>query len=188
MNLLNIALANETTAENIANTEEGLLASLGINGTLFIFQLINFAVVALILWFLILKPLTKKMSERQKLIDKSIEQTKEIEKNLSQSAEQYQVKMTEAKKEANKIIAAAQQEAIKATNVVKDKAQQDIERIKEQAKNQINKEKDIARQQVRDEAASMITAAAEKIITAKIDEHQDNQLIKQIIGDLKIKS
>ncbi|MEK9158891.1 MAG: ATP synthase F0 subunit B, partial [Patescibacteria group bacterium] len=64
--------ASEEAAEAAGQVSEGLLASLGINLPLFIFQLINFAIVAVILWFLILKPLTKKLAERQKMIDDSI--------------------------------------------------------------------------------------------------------------------
>ena len=64
-------------------SDKGTLSSLGINGTLFIFQLINFAIVALILWYLILKPITKKMSERQKMIDDGIDNAKKIEDNIA---------------------------------------------------------------------------------------------------------
>ena len=68
---------NETTTE-VQSTSP--LASLGINPTLFVFQLINFAIVATIIWYLILKPLTKKMTERAKLIDESLDNAKKFRK------------------------------------------------------------------------------------------------------------
>jgi len=61
----------ETTATDQTTTEtevQGVAASLGLNTQLFVFQLINFVIVAIILWFLILKPLIKKMEERKKII------------------------------------------------------------------------------------------------------------------------
>lgn len=188
MNWVNLAHASETAAEDAAGAETGILSSLGIDLSLFVFQLINFAVVALILWFLILKPLTKKMAERQKMIDKSIDQTKAIEKNLAQSEEQFQAKILQAKKEANKIIALSREEAVKTTQVVKDQAQQEIEKVKDQAQKQILKEKEIARQEIRNEAANLIAAAAEKFLAAKIDISNDDNLITQTISDLKKKS
>ena len=62
---MDIVHAEETTTNTTEPAGDGgVAASLGINGTLFVFQLINFAIVASIIWFLILKPLTKKMTER----------------------------------------------------------------------------------------------------------------------------
>src|SRR3989338_2214589 len=121
--LIDIAYASETvekTAEAAAN--EGVLASLGINGALFIFQLINFAIVAAVLWFLILKPLTKKMSERQKMIDDSIDNAKKIETNLGMSERKYQEKIDLAKVEANKIMEKSQQEAAQVAESMKEKS------------------------------------------------------------------
>ena len=91
--------------------DEGLLSSLGINGQLFIFQFINFTIVAVIVWFLILKPLTKKMAERKKMIDESIDNAKALETNLKQSEQKYQEKIDLAKVEANKIIEKAHGDA-----------------------------------------------------------------------------
>ncbi|MCX6778657.1 MAG: ATP synthase F0 subunit B, partial [Candidatus Magasanikbacteria bacterium] len=78
MNFIEIAHASEAPTELTETTEQsgGVLGSLGINGQLFVFQLINFILVAAILWFLILKPLTKKMAERKKIIDESLDNVK----------------------------------------------------------------------------------------------------------------
>ena len=64
---------------------ENVFSSLGLNGQLFGFQLINFALVLGVVWFLILKPLTKKMTERQDLIDASLQKAKEIENRFAAS-------------------------------------------------------------------------------------------------------
>ena len=79
----NNLITHESTTE--IPQDAGVLASLGINGQLFVFQLINFAIVVLVLWFLILKPLSKKLEERKKLIDDSLDKAKEIETNLGMS-------------------------------------------------------------------------------------------------------
>ena len=62
----------QTEVTHEAAAEESVAASLGLNTQLFGFQLLNFAVVGLIVWFLILKPLTKKMAERQQIINESL--------------------------------------------------------------------------------------------------------------------
>ena len=96
--------SSEAASAAAEGAQEGLLASLGINVTLFLFQLANFIVVALILWFLILKPLTKKMAERQAIIDQSLENAKKVEENLHKSERKYQERVDLSKVEANKIL------------------------------------------------------------------------------------
>lgn len=181
--LSNIAYASEITTE--ASAETGVLASLGINGTLFIFQLINFAIVAVILWFLILKPLTKKMSERQKMIDDSIDNAKKIETNLGMSERKYQEKIDLAKVEANKIMEKTQQEAVQAGDVAKTKAKKEIEQLVDQARKNIKIERDESIAEIKEQAADLIVSAAEKILSAKIDKEKDNKIINEAIKNME---
>src|SRR3989339_519706 len=124
INFIDTALASETAEQEATQTTEeggtsgGVLADLGINGTLFVAQLINFALVAMILWFLILKPLTKKMSERQKMIDESIDNAKKIQENLNKSEKEYQTRIDQSKVDANKIMEKTTSVAAAAAKVV----------------------------------------------------------------------
>ncbi|MBI2636919.1 MAG: hypothetical protein HYW81_01875, partial [Parcubacteria group bacterium] len=70
MSLIDTVYASEGVT---AGAPGGLLDSFGLDPRLFLLQLANFIIVAIILWFLILKPLTKKLSERQKVIEDSLE-------------------------------------------------------------------------------------------------------------------
>lgn len=186
MFLTNIASASEVT-ESVAKAaaEEGVLASLGINGTLFVFQLINFAIVAVILWFLILKPLTKKMSERQKMIDDSIDNAKKIETNLGMSERKYQEKIDMAKVEANKIMEKTHADAVLAGETAKDKAKKEIEQLVEQARKNIKIERDQSIVEIKEQAADLIVSAAEKILSAKIDVEKDNKIINEAIKNME---
>ena len=135
---------HETTTAGVDTQVEatGVLASLGINGTLFAFQLINFAIVALVIWFLVLKPLTKKMSERQDKITESLIKAEEVQTNLRRSEIKYQEKIDEAKSEAAKILEKSQDEAKLIADKFKTKSKQEIELLVLQAKKNIQIEKD----------------------------------------------
>jgi len=186
MFLAGIAYAAEAaTVATETASNGGVLASLGINGTLFIFQLINFAVVAVILWFLILKPLTQKMSERQKMIDQSIDNAKRIENNLSTSEKKYQERIDQAKIEANKLIDKSQKEAIIAGEGLKEKAKKEIETLVDQAKKNIKIEREEMMNEVKKEAANLVIAAIEKILPEKMDSAKDHKLVDEAIKDLK---
>lgn len=179
----NIAYAAEETVPS--TQEEGVLGSLGINGTLFVFQLINFAIVVAVLWFMILKPLTKKMSERQKMIDDSIDNAKKIETNLGMSERKYQEKIDQAKVDANKFIAKSQEESALAAEAMKEKTRKEIELLVEAARKNIKTERDESINELKLQAAELIVSAAEKILSAKIDVEKDNKIIEEAVKSMK---
>lgn len=190
MNFIEIAHAageaEATTEHTTASTQDqGVLASLGINGQLLIFQFINFAVVALVVWFLILKPLTKKMTERQKMIDDSIENAKRVKDNLDASEKRYQERIDSAKVEANKIIELAAGEAESLGDEMKIRAKKEIEKLVDHAKHNIQLEKEAMVREIRNEAAELVTIALEKILMEKITDHKDKKIIEEMIGKLK---
>lgn len=177
------AEAAESATESAQNT--GLLASLGINLSSFIFQLINFAVVALVIWYLILKPVTKKMAERQKLIDESINNAKKVQENLQKSEQKYQEKIDQAKVDANKIIEKAGAEAERLSAELRDKAKKEIELLVLQARKNIIIEKDEMVATLKTETANLIIKALEKILSEKIDNKKDQQIIEEMLNKLK---
>ncbi|MDD4476835.1 MAG: F0F1 ATP synthase subunit B [Patescibacteria group bacterium] len=189
LNLIDMALASEESAEvsgelaSIAN--ESVLTGLGINGSMFLAQLVNFAVVSAILWFLILKPITKKMAERQKMIDDSIANSKKIDENLSKSEKSYQEKIDMAKVEANKIMEKANCEASQTADVLKAKAKKEIEGVVEQARRNIQIEKEEVMLGLKKETADLMILALEKILNEKIDLKKDKELIENALKGVK---
>ena len=162
-----------------------VLTSLGINGQLFLFQLLNFAIIAVVVWFLILKPLTKKMEERKKMIDESIDNAKALETNLKVSEQKYQEKIDEGKVEANKIIEAAHEEALVLADTMKKRAEKDIELLVDQAKRNISIEREEALDGVRKEIGALVAAAVEKVVGQKMNDKTDKHIIDEAIKDLK---
>lgn len=193
-----ISEANEITAVPITNTETGavehtteastenagILASFGINLQMFVFQLINFALVAAVLWFLILKPVTKKMAERQKMIDDSLDNAKKVQDNLTKSEKEYQIRIDEAKVESNKIIEKTQVEAVKLSEEIKVKAKHEIDGLVLQAREKIKEEKNEVMSGIKKETGNLIVAAMEKILKEKLDSKKDKQLIEESLKDL----
>ncbi len=178
----------ETTAEvghETTASDEGLLAGLGINGPLFLFQLLNFALVAVIVWFLILKPLTKKMEERKNIIDESLDRAKEVETNLKMSEVRFQEKLEEAKKEANAIIAGAQEEATRVQETMKQKTKDDVEALVLAAKKNIEVEKTEMQASLRKETVEIVVAAMEKVLGEKMDDKKDKKFVEEILKTIK---
>ena len=177
------AVKAEQTTEASVNTD--LLASLGLNGSQFIFQWINFAIVVAVLWFLILKPLTKKLNERQKMIDDSIKNAEKIQKNLEKSDKDYQVRMDVAKVEANKILEKAQAETTVVAEDMKNKTKKEIEQLVDHAKKNIKLEKEAMMAGLKKETAEIVISAMEKILSAKMDGKKDKEMIENALKDIK---
>ncbi len=178
------SVQNEHTSETVSHisapADESVVASLGINAQLFAFQLINFAIVLGIVWFLILKPLTKKMEERKQLIDESLDKAKEIETNHIMSQQKYQEKIDEAKIESNAIVAASHESAEKLADSLRVKAKQEIELLIEQAKKNIERERADMREEIKKETADMIVLALQKVLGEKLSSDIDAKYIQSL--------
>lgn len=189
MNFIDIAHAQEEVATEahteVAHEDTGVLGSLGISGPLFAAQLLNFAIVASILWFLILKPLTKKMQERAKLIDDSLENAKKVEENLRTSEQKYQERIDLAKVEASKILDKAAADTEQVTLAMKQKAKSEIDLLVDQAKRNIAIEKDEMVAALKKENANIIIAALEKILSEKMTGEKDKQMIEEMVKKIK---
>lgn len=181
---MNIAYAQETATQTEESANSSPLSALGLNGTKFAFELINFALVAAIIWFLILKPLTKKMTERQQIIEESLERAKKIEENLRASEHKYQERVDEAKVEANKIAEAATREAEILTQNIKQKARAEIETLVVQTKQTIAAERASMMQELKARTAELIVATTEKLLKEKITSEKDKKMIEENIKNL----
>ena len=174
----------EFDSHGVATADEGLAASLGLNVQLFAFQLLNFAIVAAIVWFMILKPLTSKLEERKNLIDESLDKAKEVETNLARSEKTYEEKLDEAKVEANKVIEKAHAESKTLGENMKMEAKNEVEKLVEHTKKSIAAEKASMPQSVRAEASDLIVAALEKILNEKVDDKSDKKIIEDALAKL----
>jgi F-type H+-transporting ATPase subunit b len=172
------ALTAETT------TGSGPLAPLGITLNRFVPQLINFVIVLAVVWFLILKPLTKKMNERQKMIDESLSNAEKIQEKLTKGERDYQARIDEAKVEANKIMEKASAAATELGESMKEKAKKDIEMLVDQAKRNIEIERDETIRQVKNSTATLVVAAVEKILSEKMDGAKDQKLVEEMVSKI----
>ena len=190
MNFIDIAWASSeeeaTTLEQTSNSgQESVAASLGLNGQLFAFQLLNFVIVAVVIWFLILKPLVKQLEERRKIIDESLNKAKKIDENMAQSQAEFSAKLDEARGEANKIIEKAGIEADNLVGEIKIKSKKEIEGLVEQAKRNIKIEQEEMLLSLKAETAELVVAAVEKILEEKLNDKKDKELVVSALKDLK---
>ena len=173
---------NEHTA--IPPADESLAASLGLDVYMFAIQFLNFVVVGLIIWFLILRPLTKKMAERKKLIDESLEKAEAIDANFRVAEQKAREILDDAKVKANHVVSQAQDEAVVVGEKTKAQARVEIDELVAEAKKHIQDERETARADLQREVADLVATATEKIIAVKLDSTSDEKLIMSTLKDL----
>ncbi len=168
-----------------ASGDAGVLSTLGLNVGQFASQLFNFALVLCIVWFLILKPLTKKLDERRKIIDESLDHAKEVETNLLMSQQKFDETIEKAKSESSAIIQKAHDEAEKMSTDMKEKTKKELADLIEKAKKVVANEKEEMRAELRKETVELVVLTAEKILGQKLDGKKDEEFIRDILKSVK---
>lgn len=174
-----------TTEHEGGAADAGVLASLGLNVNMFVWQLVNFTLVALVVWNLILKPLTKKMDERKKIIDESLDRAETIASQVVKSKEEYEAAIAQAKADANTVLAEAKTEAEAYKNKMKEATKAEIDSLVVAGKKQLATERETMMAEVRAEIAGLVTKATEKILHTKMDDKSDQKLISDTVKNLE---
>lgn len=162
-----------------------LLTKLGIDGRLLIAQIINFLVLLFILYKVLYKPVLKVLDERQKKIETSLKHAKQIEKNLFESQGEKEKILTEARNEAGKVIAESRETAEKLRNDLTNKAKEEVADILEQGKKQLESDKEVMFKELKNEVASMVTIATEKLLKERVNEAVDKNVIEKNLDNLE---
>ncbi|MDP4000854.1 MAG: F0F1 ATP synthase subunit B [bacterium] len=188
MDISQILLAVTEVAQETVHAEEagtGILGTLGINGKLFLAQLINFSIVLFVFWKWIVKPLGKTLTERQERIESGLKNAEKMDKQRKQFDEWKLTEMKKVRHEADDVLRSATDTANKIKQETIFETQKQSDKMLEQAKNSIETEKDKMLKEVKEEVATLVVAASEKILNTKLDLVKDSNLIKESIKKIK---
>lgn len=161
-----------------------ILGKLGFDWKLALMNLVN---VALLFWLLkkyLFGPVVKMLDERRNVIKDGVDNAKKAETDLMMAQRKAQELIDEAKVESNKIIEHAHAAAQETGEHMKEKARNEIELLIAQAKKNIEIDKKEMQEQLRKETVDLVVLAVEKIIAAKLDSKQDQQMVKDILATL----
>lgn len=161
----------------------GVLGTLGVDGKLFLAQLVNFGIVFFVMWKWVYTPLLKVMDERTKKIEQGVSDAESAGALLRAAEEQGSRAIAEARKQAKAILdeAAAAAEAEREASA--QKARAEVEKIVSQGREQLKHEQRKMVTDAKAEVASLVAMAAEKVLREKIDAKKDAALIAQALKE-----
>lgn len=165
--------------------EPNFISTLGLNWKLFLAQLINFGIVVFILWKWVFKPVVLALESRRKKIEDSVKHAEEIEKRMQETQREREGMIMQARKDAEDIAKKAQTAAEQTKKEIVENAKAESERILNQTKAAVAAEKDQMLKEVREEIATLVVGASERILREKLDEKKDRELIQSALKEIK---
>lgn len=162
------------------------LDKLGINGPLFVAQIINFLLLLGLLYLFAYKPILRMFDERSRRIKESMEMTDSVRTQAASAEEAAKKRIEEAGREGQEVIA----RAIKTGEEIKKKAEQDAkpeaEAMLARARQEIQREREEAVAELRKEFTDLTVTAAEKIIEQELDRETHRKLIDKVLEESEV--
>lgn len=152
-----------------------------IDWKLFIAQAVNFAVVFLALYFLILKPLLKTMKERTEKIEKGLRDSEQFEKDLKELEEKRGHILSEAQRKADLEMENAKKLAEEKQKKIIDDANLKAQELAMMARAQAEVEKQKIVDGSKREVLDLAFAVAQNVLGKKVGEKEDENFIKKAI-------
>jgi len=151
----------------------------------------DWAAVALVLFLALLAYmkvpglLTRSLDDRAQRIRNELDEARKLREEAQQLLAEFQRKRKEAEQEAEEIVAAATREAESIVTDARQKTEEFVERRNAVAEQKIAQAERDAVNQVRSSAVDLAVAAAERILTDKVDAKMSAELFTKSMGDVK---
>ncbi len=159
----------------------GGIAALGFNLPGLIAQLINFALLLVVLRLFLYKPVLNLLDERKRRIQEGLERAEQAaEQALASEGEARRV-VEEARAEGQQAVARAQEAAQRLRVELEERARADADQIVQRAREEVRTERDQAIQQLRAEFTDLTIAAAERVIGQSLDRAAHQRLIDEVL-------
>ena len=157
------------------------LASLGINVSTLLAQIVTFSVLFILLKMFAFKPILKMLDERSAIVKQSVEQADYIKEQVANTEEESKARIEAAGKEGHELINRAVRTGEELKQQAKQDARMEAESILTKARTEIQRERNEAMNELRKEVADLTITVAEKVIGQTLDKETHRQLIDKTL-------
>jgi len=148
------------------------MEGLGISWQGLLAQLINFALLLVLLYFIAYKPIRRMLDERSEKIRVGLEQAEQMKEMMAKTEGQVKEHLEVARGERQNILAQAEQVGQQLKEEAREQAKQDAESIVAKARVEIQREQDEAIGELKRQFADLAILAAEKVISETLDKKE----------------
>lgn len=162
----------------------GPIGAFGLNGKIFLAQLVNFGLVLLVLWRFAYRPIVAMLEARSEKIEKSVKEAQEIEKRMKTAEAERERLMKQARLDAQEVVRKSGEDAEARGKAISEKARAEVEKIVAQGKVQLSSEREKMLLEVRSEVVNLAILAAEKILDERVNAKKSDALVKETLKEV----
>jgi F-type H+-transporting ATPase subunit b len=145
------------------------------------YKVMNFAVLAIGLFFVLKKPVSQALNDRIKGIKDQLEDLETKKKEAEKELEGYAQRLTQMDKEADSIIQQYVEQGKKAKEKILKEAQDAAEKLEAQAQRNIEHEFEKARNNLKEEVLEKAFERAEGLIKSSITDQDQDRLVDEYL-------
>ena len=157
----------------------------GVNWVALLFQVVNFLLLLYLLNRFLFKRVFALLDERGQKISKGLEDAEAAARDRELARAEREAAVSEARKEANEMIATANKIAEDTRNEILADAKAEAEKVTARAREEIVAEKDKAMAEIRGQVAELALAAAGKLVRKEMDGPTQRRLVEEFLADVK---
>lgn len=162
----------EAAAE--AGKLEAIAGKFGVTWPTLIAQMINFCIVAALLYFLAVKPVARTLDERQQKIADGLQYAEEMKTQLAEAERERAEKIKEAAQDAQRILGEAREQSKEMIEHKTQEAAAQAESIIRKASEATELERQKMLSDVRQEVARLVVATTSSVLSKELSE-EDKQ-------------
>ncbi|MBI3990835.1 MAG: F0F1 ATP synthase subunit B [Candidatus Omnitrophica bacterium] len=147
-------------------------------------QIAGFLIVLFILKIFAWKPLLAMLDQRKEKIENEFKKIEDTREEVEELKSRYDKELKEIEQTARHKIQESIKEAQRMGAEVQADAREEAKKILVKARENVELEIAQAKVQLRDEMATMVLAASEKLLRERLDEKKHKQLVVNFIEDL----
>jgi F-type H+-transporting ATPase subunit b len=151
---------------------------------LMLWTLIAFGALLLLLRKLAFPKIAENLDKRQRAIEESIDHAERTKTEADQILAEYRQRLTDARQQAEEILARARKAADNHEAEAKDAARAYREEHMEQTRREIEAETRRAIQEIRNEVADLTVMATEKVTRKSLTEDDQRRLVDEALSEL----
>ena len=178
-----LAVLGTQSQQSVAAFAVEASTGLVVNGFWIIVSAANFLFFLFLVWTFAFKPISGMLSSRRERIEQGLRDAAQA-RHDRESAEQERVAaLTEARREANEILARAQKVAQETRDADIAATRTELERIRAQATSEIEAEKHRALADLRAEVADLALSAAGVVVRESMTGERQRRLVEEFLAD-----
>ncbi|HSJ56890.1 MAG TPA: F0F1 ATP synthase subunit B [Anaerolineae bacterium] len=159
------------------------MEALGINLGYIVSQIVNFTLLALLLYFVAYKPVLGMLDQRRERIRQGLEDAEAASRRAAEVEQEYERRMAEARRDGQEVVARATQMSEQTRQELLEEARADAQQLIARAREEIAREREQAMAELRQQVADLSLTIADKVLGEALDRNTQRRLIAAFIDE-----